>query len=207
MKRVLILLSDGFEAAAFTDVLGWADVYGSERIEMVTAGMQPRRQCTFGFTVIPGAQLSEIDPNAFDALAVPCGFETAGFYRDAYSESFLRVIQQFAEQGKTIASIRVAVLPLGKSGILLGRRATTYHLLDGKRRKQLADMGARVVDEPVVRDGNTSPATAIDVALALLESLTSQENAEHIREMLGFSQPGEAESNEDLHPAAEDRSG
>jgi len=46
-------------------------------------------------------------------------------------------------------------------------------------------MGAKVVDEPPVRDGNTiastSPATAVDVAFALLEILTSRENAVKIR--------------------------
>jgi putative intracellular protease/amidase len=35
MKRVLILLSNGFEvyeAAAFIDVLGWASTFGSEPV-------------------------------------------------------------------------------------------------------------------------------------------------------------------------------
>lgn len=194
MKRVLILLSDGveaFEAAALADVLGWAATFGSERIETVTAGMRSTLKCTFGFDVIPNAQLSEVDLNTFDGLAVPGGFENAGFYQDAYSDTFLQVIRNFNDRGKPIASICVGALPLAKSGILSGRRATTYHLLDGKRRRQLAEMGAQVTDDHLVRDGNvitsTSPATAIEVAFALLEDLTSRENAKHIREMMGFS--------------------
>jgi len=56
MKIVLLLLADGFEAyevVAFTDVLGWASVFGSEPIEVVTAGLHPRLKCTFALEVIP----------------------------------------------------------------------------------------------------------------------------------------------------------
>lgn len=193
MKRVLLLLANGFEAfeaAAFTDVLGWADTYGAERIEVVSAGLHPRLRCTFGFDAVPDALLSEINVAEFDALAIPGGFETAGFYEDAYSAEFLAVIREFHGAGKPIASICVGALPLAKSGILAKRRATTYHLLGGKRQKQLAEMGSEVVDAPIVYDGNvitsTSPATAVDVALALLEMLTSRKNMGMIRELMGF---------------------
>lgn len=37
-------------------------------------------------------------------------------------------------------------LPIGKSGVLKGRNATTYDLLDGLRRKQLSDYGATILD-------------------------------------------------------------
>jgi 4-methyl-5(b-hydroxyethyl)-thiazole monophosphate biosynthesis len=193
MKRVLLLLADGFEAyeaAAFTDVLGWASVFGSEPIEVVAAGMHPRLKCTFALEVVPEVQLSEVKAEEFDAVAIPGGFEKAGFYRDAYSEEFSEVIRKFSRLGKLVASICVGALPVGRSGVLKGRRATTYHLLEGRRRKELAAMGANVVDAQVVQDGNiitsTSPATAIDVAFALLESLTSRENAVTVRRWMGF---------------------
>jgi 4-methyl-5(b-hydroxyethyl)-thiazole monophosphate biosynthesis len=202
MKRVLVLLANGFEAfeaAAFVDVLGWATTFGSEPIEAVTAGLRSRLRCTFGFDVVPQAQAADLDLSFFDALAVPGGFETAGFYEDAYSEAFLDVIRRINKDGKPIAAICVGALPLAKSGILAARYATTYHLLDGKRRSQLAEMGAQVVDAPLVHDGNvitsTSPATAIDVAMALLEMLTSRANADHIRSMMGFESTGGLNTN------------
>ena len=59
-----------------------------------------------------------------------------------------------------------------------------------KRRNQLAELGANVVDAVVVVDENkitsTSPATAIDVALTLVEKLTSKENAERVGHLMGF---------------------
>ena len=193
MKRVLLLLADGvelFEAAAFTDVLGWADTFGSERIECVCAGLHPQLHCTFGPDLIPDVQLDQIRVEDFDALAIPGGFETAGFYEDAYAEPVLDLIRAFDRAGKPIVAICVGALPLAKSGVLAGRRATTYKLLGGKRRQQLAEMGAEVVDASLVRDGtvitSTGPSTAVEVALALVEMLTSPENAAQVRELMGF---------------------
>ena len=193
MKKILILLSNGFEileAAAFIDILGWANVFGNEKIEIVTAGTHTKLKCTFGIQVIPDVQIKNLNIDEFDALAIPGGFEKAGFYEDGFSEEFLNLIRYFDEKEKLIASICVGALLLGKSGILANRSATTYHLLEGKRRKQLAEMGAHIEDKPIVQDGNiitsTSPATAMAVAFALLETLTSKENVEKTKEMMGF---------------------
>ena len=194
MKRVLLLLSDGFEAfeaAAFTDVLGFATAFGDEEVEVITVGLRPELHCTFGFTVVPELMLEDVRDEVFDAVAVPGGFERAGFYNDAYSDVFLDVFRRFAAAGKPIAAICTGALPVARSGVLHGRRATTYHLLEGTLRAQLAEMGAEVVDEPVVRDGqfvtSTSPATATDVAFTLLEMLTSAGNAATTRHMMGYT--------------------
>jgi 4-methyl-5(b-hydroxyethyl)-thiazole monophosphate biosynthesis len=194
MKRVLLLLADGFEAyeaAAFTDVLGFATAFGDEEIEVITVGLRPEIRCTFGFTVVPELLLDDVQDEEFDAVAVPGGFERAGFYNDAYSDPFLDVFRRFSAAGKPIAAVCTGALPVARSGVLRGRRATTYHLLDGKRRKELAELGALVVDEPVVRDGSiitsTSPATAADVAFNLLEMLTSADNVRTTRHSMGFS--------------------
>ncbi|WP_366128958.1 hypothetical protein [uncultured Roseovarius sp.] len=73
-KRVLLLLADGFEppeAAGFTDVLGWANIDGFVSIELVSAGIHPLLRATFGLSVIPDAQLGDLELDSFDALAVP----------------------------------------------------------------------------------------------------------------------------------------
>ncbi len=193
MKQVLLLLCKGveiYEAAAFYDVLGWSGTYGTEAVKVVTVGLQAEVQGTFGIRIIPDKLLSAVEAEEFEALAVPGGFEIYGYYEEAYSEPVANLIRCFEELGKPIASICVGALPLGNSGILQGRRATTYHLREGIRRKQLAAFGVQVVDEPIVRDGNvitsTSPATAMEVAFELLARITSKENANHIREMMGF---------------------
>jgi 4-methyl-5(b-hydroxyethyl)-thiazole monophosphate biosynthesis len=187
-KKVLLLLADGFEpleAAGFTDVFGWAALDGYEPVELISAGFKPVLRATFGFSVMPHAQISELDLNDFDALAVPGGFAGAGFYDEALSEPFLDIIRHFDVQDQPIASVCVASMALGAAGIIKGRRATIYHQIGGKRKGQLEQYGALFVDQAVVDDGgiisSTGPGTAIEVALRLLANLTSPENAAHIR--------------------------
>jgi 4-methyl-5(b-hydroxyethyl)-thiazole monophosphate biosynthesis len=193
MKRTLLLLANGFEAyeaSVFTDVLGWNRLEGDGSTEVVTCGMRERLQCTFDLTVLPEIQLSNADVNTYDALAIPGGFEEAGFYEDAFSDEFLSAIRDFDKAGKIIASICVGALPVGKSGVLRERKGTTYHLDNGLRQKQLAAFGVDVLNRPIVVDGNiitsSSPATALEVAFKLLEMLTSQDNCQNVKHLMGF---------------------
>jgi 4-methyl-5(b-hydroxyethyl)-thiazole monophosphate biosynthesis len=193
MKRVLLLLANGFEAleaAAITDVLGWANEFGSEPIEVVAGGLHDELQCTWTLKVAPTMHVRDVEVERFDALALPGGFEKAGFYEDAFAEEFLDVIRRFSAAGKPIAAICTGTLPVGMSGVLQGRQATTYHLMEGRRRKELAAMGASVADAPIVGDGNiitcAGPAAALDTAFALLRDLTSDENAKAVRHWMGF---------------------
>lgn len=194
MKKVLLLLADGFEAveaSVFTDVLGWNKWEGDGSTEVVTVGLRNKLSCTWNFTIIPEKTINEIQLDEFDALAIPGGFEEAGFYKDAYSQEFSNVIQYFYTKQKPIASICVASLALGKSGILTGKRATTYNHPTSKRKEQLKNFGAVVQNELIVQEGNiitsSNPGTAFDVAFLLLEKLTSKENTEHVKELMGFS--------------------
>ncbi|WP_029191254.1 DJ-1/PfpI family protein [Paenibacillus elgii] len=194
MKKVCLLLPNGFEAveaSVFTDVIGWNKDEGDGSTQLVTVGTRKELKCTWNFTVIPEKVISEVTVQEFDALALPGGFEEAGFYEDAYRPDVLEFIREFDRQGKIIASICVGALPLGKSGILQGRQATTYNLNNRKRQLQLEAMGAQVIpDQPVVRDGNVitsfNPSTAFAVAFDLLESLTSTENANNVKRLMGF---------------------
>ncbi len=193
MKKILLLLASGFEAyeaSVFTDVLDWNAEEGDGSTRLVSCGLREKLRCTGHLTVIPELLAGEVDVDDFAALAIPGGFETNGFYIDAYSDEFLSLIRKFDQAGKIIATICVGALPVGKSGVLRGRRGTTYHLHDGYRQKQLAAFGVDVVNQPVVVDGNiitsSSPATALDVAYKLLELLTSPDNCRQIKHLMGF---------------------
>jgi 4-methyl-5(b-hydroxyethyl)-thiazole monophosphate biosynthesis len=193
MKEVLLLLANGFEAleaSAVTDVLGWSTEFGIEKVNVTTAGRRPEIQCTWNFIIKPQLQIHEVMVDHYDALAVPGGFEKAGFYEDAFNEDFLDCIRQFYNRQKIIVGVCVGALPLGKSGILKGRKATTYPLLEGKRRKQLAEFGAFVLDQPIVVDSriitSSCPATALQVAFQLLEMLTSPANVHQVQQYMGF---------------------
>ncbi|MDR1417148.1 MAG: DJ-1/PfpI family protein, partial [Prevotellaceae bacterium] len=93
-------------------------------------------------------------------------------------------------KGKIIATVCSGTFPLGKSGVLKNRKATTYHLQNGYWQEKLKEFGVNVVNEPIVVDGNiiTSycPATAPNVAFELLKMLTSEEEMAVIKKAMGF---------------------
>lgn len=191
--KILVLLAKGFEMmefAPFVDVMGWGrNDYGYD-IEVVTCGFQNQVMSTFNIPVIVDKTIEEIDIAEYAALAIPGGFEEFGFYEEAYDERFLELIREFDSNNKVIATICVGALPVGKSGVLENRRATTYHLEDGYRQKQLREFGVQVVNEPVVIDDNVitsyCPETASSVAFKLLEKLTSTEQMEVVKSAMGF---------------------
>ncbi|WP_163708162.1 DJ-1/PfpI family protein [Mangrovibacterium lignilyticum] len=191
MKKVLLLLADGFEtfeACVFIDVIGWNLVEGDCTTELFTCALKKEIKSSFNQRFIVDYQIDEINVNDFDALAIPGGFEVYGFYEDAYNEKFLDLIRGFRANNKLIASICVGALPMGKSGVLKGKKGTTYN--NPVRREALQGFGVEVIHQPIVMDDQLitswNPSTAVDVALLLLELLTSKANADHVRQLMGF---------------------
>jgi 4-methyl-5(b-hydroxyethyl)-thiazole monophosphate biosynthesis len=191
MKKILLLLADGFEffeASVFIDVMGWNHAEGDGTTQLFTCGLRREIKSAFNQRLVVDCVLEEIDINDFDALAIPGGFEIYGFYNDAYDERFLSVIRDFRAAGKIIASVCVGALPLGKCGVLKGKNATTYN--NPVRREALKNFGVNVLNQPVVIDDNMitswNPSTAMDVAFLLLEHLTNKENTTNVRRLMGF---------------------
>ena len=212
--KVMILALKGFEMlefSAFADVLGWAKLEGGLDIEYDTAGFSREVVSTFDVPIKVDRVLwrrgagvccpVDICEGDYDALAIPGGFEEYGYYDEAYRDEVVMLIRAFHKAGKPIASICVGALALGNSGVLEGKKATTY-TPDGKaqhsgkqqlshRQKQLAEFGANVqADELIVVDGNLitscGPSTAADVALLLLQKLTDKKSANKVRKLMGF---------------------
>ena len=191
MKKILLLLADGFEifeASVFIDVIGWNLVEGDGTTELYTCGLKKEIKSSFNQRFIVDYLIDEIDISLFDALAVPGGFEVYGFYKDAYDDKFLNLIRGFRENNKIIASICVGALPLGKSGILKGKKGTTYD--SAVRREALKEFGVNLINQAIVTDDNMitswNPSTAIKVALMLHEKFTKKDNAENVRNLMGF---------------------
>ena len=192
--KILLFCNKGFETmefSPFVDILGWARNDYSLDVEVVTCGFTKIVRSTFGIPVTVDRTFEEVDVDEYEALAIPGGFEEYGFYEEAYDERFLGLIREFDRRHKTIASICVGALPIGKSGVLQNRKATTYHLKNGYRQKQLAEFGVQVMaDQRIVVDDNiiTSfcPETAADVGFALLARLVGEEKAGVVRRAMGY---------------------
>ena len=191
MKKVVLLLANGFEtfeASVFIDVIGWNLVEGDCSTELFTCGLRKEIKSSFNQRFIVDYLIDEIDIHSFDGLAIPGGFEVYGYYNDAYDDKFLALIRGFKASDKIIASICVGALPLGKSGVLKDKTGTTYK--SDVRRKALKEFGVQVVNQTIVMDDNIitswNPSTAVNVALLLLEHLTSKMNADKVRQLMGF---------------------
>lgn len=191
--NILVFCAKGFETmefSAFIDVMGWARNDFGVPAQTETCGFTKTVTSTFDVPIVVDTLIEEVAARNYDALAIPGGFEEYGFYDEAYDERLSDLIRDFDRQGKAIASICVGALALGKAGVLRGRRATTYHLKEGYRQKELARFGALVANERIVIDGNiiTSycPETAPYVALALLEMLFDKQSAAKVKTAMGF---------------------
>ena len=191
--KILLLVPKGFEVLEFSalfDVLAWADKEFGYNTQVVTCGFEKQVLSSFGVLVTVDTLAEGLNTDEYDALAIPGGFEEYGFYEDVYSAGFLDIIHAFHNKNKIIASVCVGALPLGKSGILAGKKATTYSKKDGYRQKELASFGVDIVNEPIVVDGNIitscSPQTAVDVAFTLLEMLTDREKMKKVKTAMGF---------------------
>ena len=191
--RLLVFLAKGFETiefSAFIDVMGWAKTDFDCDIETVICGLNSKVVGSFNVSVLVDKTIEEVSADDYDALAIPGGFEEFGFYEEAYNEKLLDLIRQFNSQKKWIATVCVGALPVGKSGVLTGRRATPYHLSGAHKQKVLQEFGVTIVNEPIVVDDNiiTSycPQTSYGVALLLLEKLTSFREMTLVKEAMGF---------------------
>ena len=191
--KVLLFCAKGFETiefSVFIDVIGWARNDYGHKIYVDTCGFSKTVVSTFNVPIIVDKLIDEINVEEYDALAIPGGFEEFGFYEEAYDERFLNLIRDFDKQKKHIAAVCVGALPLGKSGVLKNRHATTYHLNGARRQKQLAEFGVEVVNERIVIDNNiiTSycPETAPDVAFELLAAMLGREEMSVVKKAMGY---------------------
>jgi protein deglycase len=193
MKNILLLLANGFEfyeASVFIDVLGWNMNNGDRSTKVISCGLRKELMSTFNQKIVADTVIDDVCVEDFDAIAIPGGFDEYGFYEDAFDERFLELIRVFDRQGKIIASICVGALPIGKSGVLKGRKGTTYNKKNGIRQAKLKEFGVNVINKPIVIDDNIitswNPATAMDVAFLLLEKLTSKGKGNYIKDIMGF---------------------
>ncbi len=192
MTKILLLLAEGFEtyeASVFIDVMGWNRMEGDGTTILDSCGFSKEVKTSFGQKAVADHLIDDVRTSNYDALAIPGGFEEFGFYDQAYDKKFLSLIREFHTQDKPIAAVCVAALPVGKSGILKGKKGTTYNQ-NPQRQQALRDFGVDVLQEPVVETDKVitswNPSTAMPVAFRLLEMLTSKENTDKVKKLMGF---------------------
>ncbi|MCL2496008.1 MAG: DJ-1/PfpI family protein [Clostridiales bacterium] len=192
-KRLVLLAlpqgAEAFEAAAFIDVFGWHNVIGAGTCRLITCSEEELVRLSFGQSICAQKLLAEARAADYDALALPGGFGCFGYYADACREPYYCLIQAFAAQQKPIAAICTGAVVVANAGVLAGRRATVYSR-EPQWPAQITARGAIFENSPLVNDGNIitsqNPASAIPVALELLELLTNAAERAYIQREMGF---------------------
>lgn len=191
-KGYSVLAMTYYGAPGLPDTMRAIPLEMFQTAEVITCGFTRTVHSTFGIPVIVDKTIDEVNVGDYDALAIPGGFEEYGFYEEAFDQRFLDMIAEFDKFGKYIASICVGALPIGKSGVLTGRKATTYHLSGGHRQRQLAEFGVDVIpDLRIVVDKNiiTSfcPETAAGWLISCWRSLPVRKRRKRLRLLWGMT--------------------
>jgi len=191
--KILLFCAKAFETmefSVFIDVMGWAREDYQCDVTVDMCGFHRTVISTFGVPITMDVLIDDVRVEDYDALAIPGGFREFGFNDEAFNERTLELIRKFDFYNKPIATVCVAAFALAESGILKGRKATTYHLDNGKCQSELAGYGVNVINEPVVIDKNiiTSycPQTAPEVAFRLLEMITCTEKMQLVKKAMGY---------------------
>lgn len=175
MKRVAVLLADGFEeieGLTVVDILRRASIY----VDTVSITEDYMVHGAHGINVQTEDLFDEVDFTEFDMVVLPGGMPgTTNLDKHA---GVKRVVRNFAENGKYVAAICAAPGILGGLGLLKGKRAACYPSVEDKL------SGAVIMKTPVSLDGNIITSrgmgTAIDFALKLTEVLIDRAKAEEI---------------------------
>jgi 4-methyl-5(b-hydroxyethyl)-thiazole monophosphate biosynthesis len=184
MVMVYVHLADGFEEVeAITPV----DLLRRAGIDVGTVSIMGRLDVTgtHGVGVIADLLFEEADYDDCGMIVLPGGSDGADNLRA--HKGLTDQVLSFANQGKPIAAICASpAVVLGSLGILRGRNATCYPGMEEEMEGAVPTAGN------VVQDGNIitsrGPATAVDFALALIETLESPAKKAEIAEELLYVQ-------------------
>jgi 4-methyl-5(b-hydroxyethyl)-thiazole monophosphate biosynthesis len=178
MASVLVPLAQGCEELEAVTVI---DLLRRAGIGVVTAGLddQPVR-ASRGTVLVPDVTLDEAVRQKYDMIVLPGGQPGADHLN---ADPRIRgILKEMAETGRFTAAICAAPKVLASSGLLQGRRATSFPgILEAF--DAITDS-----DDAVVQDGkiitSRGPGTAMDFALVLIENLVGKEKRDEVEAAL-----------------------
>ena len=181
MKRVSVLLADGFEeveALTVVDLLRRAKVY----VDTVSIMDDYTVRGSHGINVQTEDLFDEVNFAEFDRIVLPGGMP--GTTNLKAHSGVRKIVKEFADEGKYVAAICAAPTILADLGLLKGKRVTCYPAME----KEIP--GAVITRAPVTVDGtiitSRGVGTAIDFALELIQTLEGREKTEEIAESIVY---------------------
>ena len=150
-RSVAVLATDGFEYSELTEPKRLLEEAGAE-VTVIAPGdarqIKGWKGGDWAGSVPVDMKLEEADASDFDALVLPGGVINPDKLRT--QPAAVKLVQAFAEAGKTVAAICHGPWTLINAGQVDGRKVTSWPSL----RQDLENAGAKWEDREVVRDGN-----------------------------------------------------
>ena len=178
MAKVLVPLADGCEELEAVTII---DLLRRAGIEVTTAGLKPGIvKASRGVQLLPDVSLDVALRDDYDMVVLPGGMPGAAHLKT--DVRILDLLRKMAAAGKYTAAICAAPMVLAEAGVLNGKHATSYPgFLDGLP-------GVTVSGAAVVQDGRVltsrGPGTAMDFALALVETLAGRDKRQQVEAAL-----------------------
>jgi transcriptional regulator GlxA family with amidase domain len=186
--KIQAVIFDGFDELDIIGVYEPLRMAGFD-VRLVTIDKQEIITAAHGLKIIPEGILDlEKRP---DLLIIPSGGWLANTAKGARvvaeNKMFLENLVAFHKGGVILSSVCTGALLLAKAGLLNGRPATT----NKAALKDLADMGAKVVDTRVVDDGDIITAggvtSSLHLGLWLIKRFIGLDKAMEIANKLDFT--------------------
>ncbi len=158
---ILVLLANGFEEI---EALTPVDMMRRAALDVKTVGIDGKVVTgAHGISVVCDTTPDELSLDGVTLVVFPGGMPGAtNLDASPFSDKAIRTV---LENGGRIAAICAAPLVLGRRGLLNGKRATCFPGFEGEL------VGATVVNQNVVTDGNITTANGMRAALEFAEEL------------------------------------
>lgn len=176
MKKVLMLLSDGFEeieALGVVDILRRCGI----QVEICSTTGEQILTSSRGVRVVSDTLFPEYGFSVEDyaGIILPGGLPNAHILRD--DSRVIQTVCDFSARGCLVCAICAAPCILEKAGLLKGKRATSYPGC-------IDEAGCEYSEERIVRDGNIltsrGAGTACDFGFAIVKALGYGDKADAV---------------------------
>lgn len=183
MNNLYVLLKNGFEEI---EALTIVDYLRRAEVKVVTVSMEEKIEVEGGHQIKVKADklFSDINKEDIDIVYIPGGLPAAEGLKE--DERVIDLLKHLDEEGKLIASMCAGPMVLNKAGLLADKTATSYPGL-----AEEIDNVASYSEEAVVKSKNVitsrGPATAVLLALALIEEVKGENVRKEIEEDILFN--------------------
>ena len=147
-RKVAILTEEGFEQIELTSPKEALKAAGAtvDVVSPKSGQIKAWDKDKWGIEVDVDKQLDEVSPDDYDALVLPGGVMNPDKLRQ--NKAAIAFVSAFLDEGKPIAAICHGPQVLIETGMIKGRKLTSYPSLE----TDLKNAGAKWVDEEVVVD-------------------------------------------------------